>query len=64
MKILAYQGSMAGFREVVREMRKAAMAGVDFGDEIGMARLRKRIRRIQIREIVNQILNRTGGDAA
>lgn len=62
--VLRYEGTVGGFQRALREVRKAGMQGQKLGDERAMRRLQRKLRREMTRDLIGQILNRKGGEAA
>lgn len=48
MNVLRYEGSVAGLRKVLREIRKTAMAGVELSDVVGIKKLQRRLDKLQL----------------
>jgi hypothetical protein len=47
MPVLSYEGTVRGFRQALREIRKAAMRGDKLADPVARRRLQARIAAIQ-----------------
>lgn len=63
--MICYEGTVQGFRTYgLRELRKAAMAGMDLADPRDRRRLQRSLRKAQIKDLSDQIRRNRGGDAA
>lgn len=60
MKGFTYQGTVRQFRQALREVRRAAMIGYSMSNEADMRRLRRRLRRVEVRSLMLD----SGGDVA
>ncbi|MDI6871916.1 MAG: hypothetical protein QME79_11340 [Bacillota bacterium] len=61
--MIRYEGTVRGFRECgLRELRKAAMAGLQLANPQHRRLIQRRLRRAAMKDLSRQIL--TGGDAA